>query len=81
MLTKATFPWRIIRGFTLVEMLIVVVIVGIAGAIVVPHMLWGSQFGLQAATRMVIADLVYAQNEAVAHQTVCRVVFNGANNE
>lgn len=57
-----------------------VVILGIAGAIVVPHMLRGGQLGLQAASRMVIADIPYAQNEAIAHQTVRRVVFDLQNN-
>ena len=63
-------------GFTLVEVLVVVTIIGIAGAIVVPHMLSGGQLGVQAAARMVIADIIYAQNEAVAHQVIRRVVFD-----
>ncbi len=57
----------------------VVVIMGIASAIVVPQMLRGGQMGLQAAARMVIADVIFAQNEAVAHQAVRRVVFDAAN--
>ena len=68
------------QGFTLVEVLIVVVIIGIAGAIVVPNMLQGGQLGLQGAVRMVIADAVYAQNEAIAHQANRRIQFDLANN-
>lgn len=56
------------RAFTLVEVLIVVTIIGIAGAIVVPHMLSASTLGIQAGARMVIADLLYAQNEAIVQQ-------------
>lgn len=67
-------------GFTLVEVLIVVVILGIAGAIVVPNMLQGGRLGLQAAVRMVIADAVYAQNEAIGHQTIRRIRFDLDNN-
>lgn len=67
-------------GFTLVEVMVVLVIIGIAGAVVVPHMLSGGQFGVQAAARVVIADIIYAQNEAVAHQSPRRVVFEPDNN-
>ncbi|MEX0777598.1 MAG: GspH/FimT family pseudopilin [Phycisphaeraceae bacterium] len=68
------------RGFTLVEVLIVVTIIGIAGAVIVPHMLTTGSLGIQAAGRMVIADLLYAQNEAIAQQSPCRVVFDPPNN-
>ena len=64
------------RGFTLIEVLIVVAIVGITGAIVVPQMLASGTLGIQAAARMVIADMLYAQNEAIAQQAPRRVVFH-----
>ena len=67
-------------GFTLVEVLVVLVIIGIAGAVVVPQMLSGGQLGVQAAARMVIADIIYAQNEAVARQSPRRVVFEPDDN-
>lgn len=63
------------RGYTLVEVLIVVVVIGIAGAVVVPQMLSAGQIGVQGAVRMVVADILYAQNDAVAQQAVRRVVF------
>ncbi len=69
-----------VRAFTLVEVLVVLVIVGIAGAVVVPQMLKGGQMGLQAAARIAIADILYAQNEAVARQTTRRVVFDAEAN-
>ena len=68
-------------GFTLIEVLVVVVIIAISGAVVVPLMLRGGQLGLQAAVRTVIADMLYAQNEAVAYQAVRQVVFNPQSNE
>lgn len=67
-------------AFTLIEVLIVVTIIGIAGAIIVPHMLTAGTMGVQAAARMVIADLLYAQNEAIANQQPRQVVFNVAEN-
>lgn len=63
-------------GFTLVEVLVVVVIVGIAGAVIVPQMLRAGTMNVQAAARMVTADLLYAQNDAIAQQAARRVIFD-----
>lgn len=72
---------RIFRcGFTLVEVLVVVVIIAISSAVVVPLMLRGGQLGLQAAVRAVVADIFYAQNDAVASQSVRQVVFEPQDN-
>ena len=67
-------------GYTLIEVLITVSIMGIAAAIVVPNMLQGGTLGVQAATRMVMADLMFAQNEAMAQQSTRRVSFDPDNN-
>ena len=64
------------RGFTLVEVLIVLVIIGIAAGIVVPHMLETGTLRAQAAARAIIADILFAQNEAIAMQSPRRVAFN-----
>src|SRR5689334_20336374 len=84
MLTYATSnrgartTWRAAprAAFTLVEILCVVVIIGIAAAIVVPSI--GSRDDLRAASmaRVVMADLIYAQNRAVSMQKVQYVRFN-----
>ena len=68
------------EGFTLVEVLIVVAIIGIAGAVVVPQMLRSGTLTAQAAGRMIIADLLFAQNEAMARQEPRRLVFDQGNN-
>jgi prepilin-type N-terminal cleavage/methylation domain-containing protein len=64
------------KGYTLIEVLITVTIMGIAAAIIVPNMLQGGSLGVQAGARMIIADLLFAQNEAMAQQSTRRVVFN-----
>ncbi len=68
------------RGFTLVEVLVVIVIIGLAGAIVVPSLLNPGTLGVQAAGRMIISDILIAQNDAIASQAVRRVIFEPANN-
>ncbi len=71
-------PYR--PGFTLVEVLVVLTIIGIAGMVVVPRMLAAGTLGVQAAARSVISDLQFAQSDAIAKQTSRRVVFDVANN-
>ena len=63
------------QAFTLVEVLTVVTIIALAGAIVVPSLLRPSTLGVQAAGRQVIADMLIAQNDAIASQANRRVVF------
>ena len=64
------------RGFTLVEVIVVLAIIGIAGMVVIPRMLAAGTMGVQAAARSVIADLQYAQSDAIAKQVGRRVVFD-----
>ncbi len=64
------------KAFTLVEVLVVVAIIGLAGAMVVPAILNPSDFSGQAATRMIVADILIAQNEAIASQSNRQVIFN-----
>jgi prepilin-type N-terminal cleavage/methylation domain-containing protein len=56
------------RAFTLVEILMVVVILGIASAVIVPQI--GSRNDLRAAAsaRLVMSDITYAQNRAISQQ-------------
>lgn len=68
------------RGYTLIEVLITVTIMGLAAAIVVPNMMQGGTLGVQAGARMIIADLLFAQNEAMAQQSTRRVAFDTDNN-
>ena len=67
-------------GYTLIEVLITVTIMGLAAAVVVPNMLQGGSLGVQAGARMIIADLLFAQNEAMAQQSDRRVTFDPSDN-
>ena len=67
-------------AFTLIEVLAVVVIIGLAGAVVVPSLMRPGTLGVQAAGRMVISDILIAQNEAIALQTTRQVIFEPALN-
>ena len=67
------------RAFTLVEVLVVVTIIGLAGMIVVPQMLAAGSLGVQAAARTVIADILFTQNDAIASGQPRRIVFDAAN--
>jgi len=76
MTKRSTHP-----GYTLIEVLITVAVIGLASAIVVPSLMQAGTLGLQAAARIVIADLLLAQNDAIAYQAPRRVVFDVDNNE
>src|SRR4051812_12404149 len=67
------------RGFTLVEILMVVIILGIAAACVVPQLSSRDDLKASAATRVVMADLIYAQNRAISVQQTHYVAFDVAN--
>lgn len=60
---------RLLRGWTLVEILVVLTIMGIAAGVVVP--MFGSNDDMEArsAARMIAADLQFAQNTAITTQT------------
>lgn len=55
-------------AFTLIEVLIVVVLLGIAGALVIPSMSQTGVLRVQAAVRTIVADITYLQGEAMAYQ-------------
>ena len=78
-MTHSSRSFPICRAYTLVEILITVVILGIAAAIVIPSMGDSGVLRVQAAVRQVISDISYAQSEAVAHQRSVGVLFDPVN--
>lgn len=63
------------RGYTLLELLLTVALLGTAGSVLVPRLVNLEQMETQAAVRQIIGDLTYAQADAVAQQEFRRVYF------
>jgi prepilin-type N-terminal cleavage/methylation domain-containing protein len=63
------------RAYTLLELLIVIALLGLASAIVVPYLNDRGDLELQGAVRLIWADIVFAQADALAHQEYRRVQF------
>ena len=59
---------RTSRGFTLIEILMVVVIIGIAGAVIIPQLSSRDDLKVSSAARVVMSDLLYLQNLAITRQ-------------
>ena len=68
-------PRALRKGYTLIEVLIVVAILGLAGALLVPYLSSKGDFDTQAAVRTLIADITFAQSDALANQGFRRVHF------
>jgi prepilin-type N-terminal cleavage/methylation domain-containing protein len=63
------------RGYTLIELILVIGILGLAGALLVPVLGDRGDFDTQAAVRRLVADITFAQSDALANQEPRRVVF------
>lgn len=64
------------HGFTLLEVLVVIVVLGIAGALVIPQMGQTGVLKVQAAVRTIVSDITFIQAEAVAFQERRAMVFD-----
>jgi len=67
-----------VKGLTLVEIIVVLVILAIAAALVAPYALSTSDVQATAAARMIATDLQYAQNVAITTQTSTTITFDPA---
>ena len=62
-------------AYTLIELLIVIGILGLASALLVPRMVGREAMAVQSAVRLIISDLNFAQSDALAHQELRRIHF------
>jgi prepilin-type N-terminal cleavage/methylation domain-containing protein len=63
------------RGFTLAEMIVVIVILAIASLVAIPVFSTGADMQVRSAANKIAADLDYAKGLAVSHQKNYTVVF------
>ncbi len=63
------------RSYTLIELIMVMAVLALAAALLVPHMIGRDSLTVQAAVRLVIADLSFAQSDALANQEFRRIHF------
>jgi prepilin-type N-terminal cleavage/methylation domain-containing protein len=66
-----------LTGFTLIEILIVVVVIGIAAMIAVPMMSSAASMQIRSAANMIAADLEYAKSMAISRGQNYSVIFTG----
>jgi type II secretion system protein H len=69
------------RGFTLIELMVLVVIMGIVSAMAIPNLSRSlANASLRAAARDLMTATQYARNYAVTHQTQTRLLLDTENN-
>jgi type II secretory pathway pseudopilin PulG len=69
--------WASARSYTLIELIMVIAVLALAAALLTPHLVGRDSLTIQAAVRLVIADLSFAQTDALANQEFRRVQFFG----
>ena len=71
---------NVASGFSLAEVIVVVIILGIAAGIVTPYVISTNDTALLSAGRTLASALQYAQSEAITSQVKVKVSFNTATN-
>ncbi len=67
------------KGFTLVELIIVLVVLSIASMMAIPMMSSASSSQLRSAANLIAADIEYAKSFAISRGQLCSVVFDEGN--
>ncbi len=78
-MNKKTDKYRS-SGFTLVEIIVVVVIISIAAVIAVPMLSSAADMQIRSAANIIAADMEYAKSMAISRQKSYSVIFD-VNNE
>lgn len=68
------------RAYTLIELLVVVALLGIASALVIPQVGSTDVLRVQATVRAIVADINFAQSDALARQQGRAIIFDTTNN-
>ncbi len=68
------------RGFSLVEIMVVLVVMAILAAMALPELTGRNDMASLAASRRLTADMEYAQNLAITSQADVYVTFDRTNN-
>jgi prepilin-type N-terminal cleavage/methylation domain-containing protein len=68
------------HGYTLIEVLLVVVILGISAAVLIPSLGDANVLRVQAAVRTVVSDITFAQTDALGYQQRRAIIFDTENN-
>jgi len=64
------------RAYTLVEMIIVIAVLGVAAALVIPSMGQTGVLRVQGAIRTIVADISIAQSDCIAYQKGRAIIFH-----
>lgn len=78
---STTGPRPSSRGYTLIEVLVTVTILGISAAVVIPSMSGAHVLKVQAAVRSIVADITFAQMDALGYQEPRGIVFDADANQ
>lgn len=77
--TRPRSQRAMVSAFTLIELMVVIVLMGIAGAMIIPALGDTGVLRVQGAVRMLVADISFAQADAAAFQETRAIVFNVPN--
>ena len=80
-LRQGAKPVFVPGAFTLVELIVVMVVLAIMAAMIVPQMVQSASLQVNSTARMLLADLEYAQSQAIATQLDTSVTFSTADNK
>lgn len=70
---------RIVKGFTLIELIIIIVVIGILAITAVPRLLTTSDYAQRSVQDQIISQIRLAQLRALNDRSGCYAVYIGAN--